>query len=538
MVMAPRAGEAVSAATPDPRADASLRPPPLRKYQVEALEQSRDRRAFALFLEMGLGKTRIAIETALHLADRGEIDAVLVIAPKGVYRNWSSLEIPASLPAGIPHLIAVWDASPKSAERRALDQTLEPGHGLVWLCMNVEGFSSARAPAFAARFLAAHRAMLVVDESTSIKAPTAARTKAIVALRGKARYRRILTGSPVTKSPLDLYAPCALLGPELLGFGSYYAFRNRHAKIEDLPLTTCAKCHHRAWEHARCTKQIDAETGAERFSAAQCAAAACTCTQFKQHVVKREVGYQRLDELQAKLTRFSYRATKDELDLPPKIYVRREVELTPEQGRVYREMAERARVELASGVVDAKIVLTKLLRLNQIVCGFVPGEVCDADLPSKRIDALLEAVAETSGKVIVWAPFRHSLRQIAGALAREYGEAEVRVYDGETASARRPEIVAEFQHDAGPRFFVGEPRTGGYGITLTAASTVVYFANSFSLEVRLQSEDRAHRLGQTKSVTYVDLVTPQTIDEKILASLREKKDIAGQVLGDGWRAWI
>jgi SNF2 family DNA or RNA helicase len=155
------------------------------------------------------------------------------------------------------------------------------------------------------------------------------------------------------------------------------------------------------------------------------------------------------------------------------------------------------------------------------------------------VTELLSVIEETSGKAIIWSGYRHDIESIKLALQKEYGMAAVGTYYGDTDDEERRRVVREFQDpDSELRFFVGNPRTGGYGLTLTAASTVVYFSNSFDLEVRLQSEDRAHRIGQTKSVTYVDLFVPGTIDEKIVKALRAKIDIANEVLGEEAKAWL
>ena len=155
------------------------------------------------------------------------------------------------------------------------------------------------------------------------------------------------------------------------------------------------------------------------------------------------------------------------------------------------------------------------------------------------MDELLSVVEETSDKVIIWANYRHDIEAIKLALAKEYGMNAVGTYYGDTDDEERRRVVREFQDpDSELRFFVGNPRTGGYGLTLTAANTVVYYSNSFDLEVRLQSEDRAHRIGQTKSVTYVDLMVPGTVDEKIVKALRSKIDIANEVLGEEIKDWL
>jgi len=191
-------------------------------------------------------------------------------------------------------------------------------------------------------------------------------------------------------------------------------------------------------------------------------------------------------------------------------------------------------------MVSTVNALTQLMRLHQIVCGHVKlDDDRVVEVLSNRIQELLSVIEEASDKVIIWANYRHDIDAIKLALQKEYGMNAVGTYYGDTDDDERARVVKEFQDpDSELRFFVGNPRTGGYGLTLTAADTVVYFSNSFDLEVRLQSEDRAHRIGQTRSVTYVDLMSPGTVDEKIVKALRDKIDIANEVLGEEIKAWL
>jgi len=199
-----------------------------------------------------------------------------------------------------------------------------------------------------------------------------------------------------------------------------------------------------------------------------------------------------------------------------------------------------ALAQIGGGLVSTVNALTQLMRLHQIVCGHVKlddGTV--THLPSNRIKELLNVVEETDGKIIIWATYRPDIEAIKIALQKEYGMESVGTYYGDTDQDERQRVLRDFQDlDKPLRFFVGNPSTGGYGLTLTAANTVVYYSNSFDLEKRLQSEDRAHRIGQTKNVTYIDLIAPGTVDEKIVKALRDKIDIATQVLGEEIKQWL
>ena len=466
-------------------------------HQAAYLERFWDERVAALFAEMGTGKSYMLINNIAMLYDKGKINAALIVAPKGVYRNWVNIELPKHMPDHVEHRVALWAASPRKAEQQALDRLFEVSEDLKVLVMNVEAFSTQKGTSFATRFLLSHDALMAIDESTTIKSHTSARSKNTEKVGIGARYRRIMTGSPVTKSPMDLYQQCAFLSDDCLETHSFYAFQARYAVVIERQLAS--------------------------------------------HSFKQVVGYRHLDELKGKLDKFAFRVKKEEcLDLPDKVYMRREVELTAEQVKAYNQMKDLALANIEGGLVSTVNALTQLMRLHQITCGHVKlddGTV--VNLPNKRIDELLAALEETDGKVIIWATYRHDIEDIKFHLQTAYGMSSVAAYYGETSSDERERIVNDFQDpNSELRFFVGNPSTGGYGLTLTAANTVIYYSNSFDLEKRLQSEDRAHRIGQTKNVTYVDLIAPNTVDEKIVKALRDKIDIATQVLGEDLKEWL
>jgi SNF2 family DNA or RNA helicase len=255
------------------------------------------------------------------------------------------------------------------------------------------------------------------------------------------------------------------------------------------------------------------------------------------------VGYQNIEELTDNVKEFSYRVLKKEcLDLPDKVYQRREVELTPEQKKVYKQLKDYAIAELTSHeLVSVTSVLTQILRLHQVVCGFVKhdqGE--EVEIKSNRLDELLDVLSEAQGKVIIWANYQYDIKRILKTLQETVGPESVATYYGATPDEERQSIIKEFQDPDSPlTYLISNVQTGGYGITLTEASTVIYYSNNYDLEKRLQSEDRAHRIGQVNKVTYVDLVAKGTVDEKIVKALRNKLDLAQEVLGDEkWKDWI
>ena len=451
----------------------------------------------ALLADMGTGKSFMLINNAAMLYDKGKINAMLIIAPKGVYRNWYKSEIPKHMPDHVTYKMACWSPAPRKAERQEMEEMWNCVDAMRILIMNIEAFSTEKGMTYARTFLRVTQAFRAIDESTTIKTPTAKRTKNIIKVGKEAVYKRIATGSPVTKSPLDLYSQCEFLSPDCLNVHSYYAFQARYAVLVERKMST--------------------------------------------HTFKQIVGYRRLDELQHKLNDFSFRVTKEEcLDLPDKVYTRREIELTAEQRKAYDQMKLMALAEVEGNLMSTNNALTQLMRLHQIVCGHVKmDDGQQLNIPSNRVNELLATVAETQGKVIIWANYRRDIENIRIALAKEYGMTSVATYFGDTEAEERQEIVEKFQDlDSDLRFFVGNPRTGGYGLTLTAANLVVYYSNSFDLEVRLQSEDRAHRIGQTSKVTYVDFITPGTVDEHIVKALRNKINIASEVLGEKFKDWI
>ena len=466
-------------------------------HQAAYLQRFWDHQVAALFADMGTGKSFMLINNIAMLYDLGRINAALIVAPKGVYRNWVDTEIPKHMPEHVVYRMALWAATPRKAEQEALDSLFEITEDLKILVMNIEAFSTPRGTKFAQRFLFVHNAMMAIDESTTIKTPGSKRSKNTEKTGKMAKYRRIMTGSPVTKSPLDLYQQCAFLSDACLDSPSYYSFQARYAVTVERRLAS--------------------------------------------HSFKQIVGYQRLDELKEKLDRFSFRVKKEEcLDLPDKLYVKREVDMTDQQKQAYNEMKTLALAQFDQGLMSTVNALTQLMRLHQIVCGHVKLDSgALLPIPSNRVAELMSIVEETDGKMIIWATYRHDILMIKQALQAEYGMESVGTYFGDTDDDERQRVVAEFQNpDSKLRFFVGNPSTGGYGLTLTAANVVVYYSNSFDLEKRLQSEDRAHRIGQRKNVTYIDLITPKTVDEKIVKALREKIDISTQVLGEEVRKWL
>jgi SNF2 family DNA or RNA helicase len=250
--------------------------------------------------------------------------------------------------------------------------------------------------------------------------------------------------------------------------------------------------------------------------------------------------FKNLGELSDQLKNFSYRVLKEDcLDLPDKIYMKRNIKLSPDQLKLYNQMKETALANLNGKQVTTVNALTQLMRLHQITCGhFTADDGTTQLISNNRIDELMNVLEETEGKAIIWAHYQYDINAITEAITKEYGPGSVVDYYGLTPQDERQPNIKKFQNDPRCRFMVGTPSTGGYGITLTAANTVIYYSNGYDLEKRLQSEDRAHRIGQQKSVTYVDLICNETVDEKIVEALRKKINIASEVLGEELKSWI
>jgi SNF2 family DNA or RNA helicase len=465
-------------------------------HQLKALEMSWNKEVFAYFMEMGTGKSKVLLDNVAMLYDKGKIDSVLIVAPKGVYKNWYDSEIPTHMVDHIQKKAVLWQALINKKQQTKLDTLFKSEVDLHILIMNVEAFSTKKGLDFARKFLSCHNTLVAVDESTTIKNPSAKRTKNILQLSKMAKYRRILTGSPVTKSPLDLYTQCFFLDPFLLDHASYYSFRTRYAVMRT--------------------------------------------ANFNGRSVNIVVGYHNLDELAEKLKPFSYRVLKDDcLDLPPKTYMKRIIQLTPEQKRVYQQMKSMALAELKGKMITTVNVITQLMRLQQITCGhFKADDGSMQDIKNNRIDELMDVLDELEGKAIIWAHWRHDIATIVREIEKEY-PGSVMTYYGDTTVEDRQKAIKEIQNpESKVRFLVGTPQTAGYGITLTGASTMIYYSNGYDLEKRQQSEARIDRIGQKKPMTYIDILAEDTIDEKIVKSLRKKVNIATEIMGEELKAWI
>lgn len=468
------------------------------------------RESFAYFMEMGTGKTKTTIDNIGILWEADRIGAAIILAPKGVYSVWARVaggsgELRTHLPERILERtsIEVWSASLSRVRRREMqDRLCNPlTDRLQILVMNIESVSRTdEAFKMIKKMCQVHRVFMVIDESTVIKNPKAQITKQVVRLGARATYRRILSGGPITRWPTDLYSQFEFLGTRMLGHRSWFSFQREFCVLR--PIVANGR------------------------------------------TIDITVSSQNLDDLARLVDRHAFRARKSEcLDLPPKIYQRRPARMSAEQEKTYASIRDRSWAELiGGGEVSTTMIITQLLRLHQVACGHVTADDgTTVRISETRLDDLDEVIEEAgSGQesgIIIWACYRIDLLDIAKRLRKRHGEDVVAEYHGEISQRTRDEGVADFQ--AGRRkFLVANQQVGGRGGTWTAGRTVIYYANHRSLDLRRQSEDRAHRSGQTHPVNYVDMVAEGTIDEQIIAAWAQGMDIVEAVLRDGPRKWI
>ena len=458
---------------------------------------------YALACEQGTGKTWMLLNDMERQFMGGRVNAALVIAPKGVHSNWIRREIPKH--CSIPVSGYAWVSGMGKRAKAKFDAFMElEFEGLKVLAMNVDAVNTEAGYAAAAKFLKMHRCYMAVDESSRIKTPNAQRTKKLIKLGALAVSRRIASGTMVTNGPIDLFSQFEFLKPGLLGTTSYRAFVAEYAKI--LPP------QHGLMQHVQKRNRSG---------------------QAPQIIEKDDRGrpiWRNLEKLNALLAPMMYRVKKvDCLDLPEKIYQTISFPLAPKQQGAYELMRDEFRLLLDDGDFQTVKALAALNKLRQITSGFVMVDGVAASLSESgpRLSALMEIVEDLDGQFIVWAYYREELRQVSEALAK--AGLKVVQYHGGVNNADREYAVDAFQRGE-VDVFVGQPQSGGIGLTLTNASTVIYYSNDFSLENRLQSEDRAHRIGTEKHVVYYDILAEDTIDEKIVDALHSKQDVANAII--------
>lgn len=439
---------------------------------------------FGELFEMGCGKTLTTIAVAGALYNLGKIDRVLVVAPTSVCSVWPhDLNQFATFP---------WEArvllGDKKKRLKALNELENwPFKALRIAVINYE--STHRDGIFEA--LAAYKPDLIVcDESQRIKNPSAAQSKALHKLGDAAPFRMILSGTPVQNNAVDLYSQYRFLDPAVYG-ANFYAFKNRY----------------------------------------------CIMGGYGQHQI---VGYRNMDELVEKEHSVAYRVTKEEcLDLPQQTFINRYVQFTDAEQAIYEQLRKSSFLELETGEnVTATTILTMYLRLMQLTGGFLTADESTRpkQVNTAKLDALADIVddyvVDAGKKLVIFARFRAEIAAIENLLRLrkiQYGS----IY-GDVPMEERGKIVEDFQTNPDTKVFVAQIQTAGLGITLHAASTAVFYSYDYNYANYAQALARIHRIGQHLPVTYIHLVVDGSIDEKILAALENKEDMAKTVV-DSWR---
>lgn len=457
-----------------------------RPYQREALDFVWPRAAVALGLEMGCGKTKVTIDTAAARFLGGQIQQMLVMCPSSIVSTWAE-EIKKHCPI-------------RAKIHFELPREPNPEEFQI-LVVSTEGLGiSLKAFDRAADFVRRAPTLSIVDESSWIKEQKAARSQRSHLIGGASKYRMILNGTLINNSPLDLWSQYQFLDPNILG-QEWYDFRAQHAIFGGFQ-----------------GRQI--------------------------------LATMRMDEVVRDVAPWTLIIKKADVlkDLPPKIYERREVQPTPEQKALIKEIKKKPLhvelpPEIAVGNVQARMVLERVLRQRQIAAGFVSYLTAEDMAEGRRepriarlkkspkTEETMAVLEQTAGKAVIWCTFTEEVEAIRDAIAEVYGPKSVVTFYGKMTKEEQDEARHRLQEDPTCRFFVGNMAVGAIGITLTAASTEIYHSNSFSYLQRAQSEDRLHRLGQQNAVTIVDIVMKGTADELCFDAVMEKRDVAEFITG-------
>lgn len=496
-------------------------------HQREWWSIIKDMPFFSLEWEMGLGKSKTILDVCQWAYAKGEIDALLVVTLKGVHRKWVEKEVPTHLPKGMADA-AFWNTNivdngmwtgPNARNRKSLIDSDK----FAVATINFESVHRAKGLKFCERFLRARKAAIVIDESQYIKTPGAAVTKAVTKLGAMAERRWITTGTMSTGSTLDPYSQYYFLDPSIVQHMKFHQWKAEFAVEEQVGDKT-----YEAWEYDKDTKK----------------------SRKVEKPVMTVTGFKNEEELCRMLDPFRSRLLKEDcLDLPPKIYRMRSFEMTDAMRAAYMSMTKQFLVELDGGrTMTANMAMTKLVRLQQIACGFVvpddhdplSDEIAGIAIEKKnpRIETLMQELEKVRNKGIVWAYWRYSLREIADALREAYGDRSVVEYHGGISEEDKARALLGFKEDR-TRWFLGNPQSAGVGLDLVEADAMTYYNNSFNLGLRLQSEDRFHRIGQeSDSCTITDLECLGTVDRPQLRALKDKRDVAALISGDNLKSWL
>lgn len=512
-----------------------------RPYQEAWLEEHGEDSAFFLMWQQGVGKTAPLIANAAWLWQQGKIDLLLVLAPNGVHYNWVDHELPKHM--GVPYRAHAFDnnrdTSGNKAHGKDMEYALEPGPHLNVLTMSYNALlkpsvaevpdkGKSRETLVGGRLydlLGSRRTMIVGDELVSIKDPDGRMSKKAVAVARMCRYRRGADGTPVDNGPFDLYALFRFLDIKFwqrFGMGSFTSFKSNFGVFRGMNITL--------YDTNRAT---GAQTIRHRFNP--------DTRKMEKAQPQQLVEYKNLSELGDMISTISSRLTKEDagLNLPPQTYVYQPFELTPAQRKVYETMRKEFMVEIDGHLIDAPLAMVRLLRLQQITCGYLPTdpdatEFVEID-PGKnpRLDALVGLTDTLSEQGVLWATFRPDRDKILDAL----GDRVICYRSGDSDDQKREAIEAWRRGDH--QFILGHVASGlARGHTLVEGTVGIYYANLYRHAARMQSQDRIHRIGQTRPVTYYDITGRKTVDQKVVESLTGKIEVAAETLGDKLMEWL
>lgn len=539
-----------------------MSPPVLFRHQQDLLEATWHLESWALLFEQGTGKTAPTIHTASRLFVNHKIDGAIVIAPGAVHRAWVLDEIPKHSP--IPWRALDWHSDRGKAQDRALAKLLDPvKHGeLAWLSCTYDGLMTDRGRAAVLAFKDRYpRFILTIDEGKRVANPTAKRTKKVAALRKFAAYARLLNGTPCAQSPLELYSQFKILDDSFWlqhGIGSWTAFQARFAVTRKMTIGGDDDREDRGPGKKRepiiphdtdqasidAYEQLDLSGIIDETPVKPSAVPSKRVSGTVGRTINVIVGFRELDTLKAMIDPMSTRITKEDagLDLPPKLYNRLVFDLLPEQRRIYDTLRTQFMVEFDDGaLITAAIAMVRVLRLQQICCGYLPDPenpenpklFFDDDGKNPRLQLLLDRLEDCPHQAIIWARFTHDV----DAICRALGPPKCTRYDGEVSGSERDKGLDRFR-EGKVKFVVAKAASMGVGLTLTMAKSAFIYSSTFSLYERLQLEDRCHRVGTTTAVSYYDIIANRTVDERILKSLQENKNTADKITGDEYRSWL
>lgn len=482
------------------------------QHQKNIFDHAKDIRAFALFWEQGVGKTKPTIDKFCYLYLQGKVQALFVVAPNNVHRNWSEDEIVKHMPDDLLQRAAIYlYRGPKAKQKRELNARkalLNHTGGPVILCMSYNSMRTKLGKAFARKFMLKFQCFGVADESQCFKSPGSKIAPTVIASGRYMPFKTLLSGTPVTQGPFDVYTQIKFLDEDfwkrlhLEPFGVFKkhfgVFRLRSEILEE-----------EGWD-----------PGYDQL-----------------------VGYKNTEELAGYLKLISHRLTKDTagIKLPPKVYTKRYFDLTPAQMRCYVELEEDLVTQIpeSGDLLEVLDQLTLGTRLAQIVCGYVATEAGEPvqriDDKNPRLDCLRETIESMDGKNIIWSRFTPDIDLIMQMLT-DMDRKPVR-YDGQVGEEQRAVNKRAFQEGDATDFVV-HYQSGFSGLTLHAAKNVHYYCNTYNWGHRAQSEDRAHRIGLKHSVLYIDYIANNTLDLKVVKNLLKKHKFAQQLLGDKETDWI